>query len=130
MKERRRVLPPTTAETTGEPSWRWRRFVTLGIIGVCLIWIPSLGFFPPIDDTLVNQKIIEGCFTLIGWALLIYVGAATGQDITAIIKTGSGRPYAPTPGVVETTKVETTKTAVTPDPNAVDPNNPPPGFAA
>lgn len=116
-----RLLPKPINETTGEPSFRWRRISAFALMGVCLMMVPLLGYFPPIPDTLVNQKIVDGCFALAGWAFLIYAGAATGQDITAMITTKSARPYADPPPAVNTVETKTeTKSVVATQPS-VDP---------
>lgn len=126
-------LPLPVNQTTGEPSWRWRRSLVLATIGFCMI---QTGRMIDAADTQLNILIASGYFWLGGGLAITYSGLATIQDLTAIIVTRSGRPYAenppPTPvdhppadqtivvqkgGVVE--KVE----------QAADPNAPPPGFA-
>ena len=114
FKERRRFLPPPVSETTGEPSFRWRRIGFFLIVGVCFLIVPGLAFFPKIEDTEVNRKIVESAFDLIGWAFTIYALGAGVQDSLAIWRTGSGRPYAPPPGKVETVETKTVETKVEP----------------
>ena len=90
----RRLLPPPTNLTTGEPSFRWRRVSFFLIVGVCFLHLPALAFLPAIPDTTVNRQIVEGSFDLIGWAFLVYAAGAGAQDIAAIVTTRSARPYA------------------------------------
>lgn len=128
--ERRRILPPPTNETTGEPSFRWRRIGFFLIVGVCFIYVPAIAFLPPIPDTEINRDIVRACFDLVGWSFTIYAFGAGLQDGLAIWRTGSARPYAPPPGKVETTETKIVETKVEPAPTpATDPNNPPAGFA-
>jgi hypothetical protein len=95
---------------TGEPSWLWRRAMAYIIVGLCFLIIVGLGWLPEIADTRVNQAIVEGAFWLIGMVFLLYGGFATMQDVTAIWRTRTGRPYAdppvePTPSEPDTVVV-------------------------
>lgn len=113
-------LPKPINQVTGEPSWRWRRITVFFGIGFSALLLARL---IDAEDTAVNETIASGAFWLFGVLVLVYTGFATVQDVTAMITTRSGRPYAmPVPGSVET--VETTKTTVTDDSTT-----PPKGFA-
>lgn len=85
-------IPPPSNQTTGEPSFRWRRIAFFGITGLCLIFIPTIPFLPDMDDQ--DVRVMNALLDTIGWVYLVYAGAATGQDIAAIVTTRSGRPYA------------------------------------
>lgn len=127
----KRLLPPPVNEITGEPSFRWRRIGFFLIVGVCFLSVPSLAFMPAIPDTEVNRKIVESSFDLVGWAFTIYAFGAGAQDLLAIWRTGSARPYAPTPGKTEIVETKTVETKVEPAPTPADDkaNSPPEGFA-
>lgn len=86
-----KIIPKPSNETTGEPSWRWRRIVALGVIIFCMVEIDILR---DNADTGLNGAIAEGLLWLLFAITLIYTGFATAQDITAIITARSGRPYA------------------------------------
>lgn len=129
--ERRKIIPPSINQTTGEPSWRWRRvaFFMVLIFSLVMMWR-----LVDNDDTALNYAVAVGMVWLAAALVLIYTGFATAQDIIAIFVARSGRPYASQAGSVETT----TKTTVTPDPNTPAPveapsdpaSNPPPGYAS
>jgi hypothetical protein len=124
-------LPKPINQTTGEPSWRWRRIAFFGIVGVSFLHLASLGIMPSVEDTEVNKTIVESAYWLMGIAFLGYSGIAAGQDIAAILTTRSGRPYAdnvqstaPAPAAPVT--VVSDKTTVTGAPVVNTQNEPPP----
>lgn len=84
-------LPPPISQTTGEPSWRWRRIVILTTVAFCMMMIAWM-----VDraDTQLNMVIASGLLWLAGVLILGYAGLATVQDVSAIITTRTGRPYA------------------------------------
>lgn len=82
--------PGKTSKATGEPGWKWRRWVVFPLITFAC-W--RLAIMENAPDTLVNQTIAWGWVILIIALALFYTGFATAQDITAIIATKSGRPY-------------------------------------
>lgn len=104
------LLPKTINQVTGEASWRWRRIMAFLIVGFCFYVVYRL-----IDsaDTQVNQAIVGSAFWLLFAVYLLYGGFATAQDITAIIATKSGRPYAD-PSAIPAP--DTVSRAVTDDP--------------
>lgn len=112
----RRMIPPPTSQTTGEPSWRYRRIVIFAIILFCFWRLIALH---DASDTALNYGLMLGYSWLLGLTALYYVGFATAQDLVAMVVAWSGRPYAPPVGKVETTETRTT---------VVDPD-PPPGYA-
>lgn len=128
-------FPPTTSQTTGEPSFRWRRISFFVIAGVCLLYIPVLAYMPEIPDN--NLKVAEALIDLVGWAFLVYGAGAGAQDITAMVTAKSATPYKPTAGKVETTQTTTTATETVVEPHPAgepakpaDPaTTPPAGFA-
>lgn len=124
-------LPPPSNVTTGEPSFRWRRFSFFLIVGLCFIQMPAMAFLPLIPDTAVNLKIAEGSLDLAGWAFLIYAAGAGAQDIAAIVTTRSARPYSPeaSPGPPPAPAGPTNLTVVNPPP-ATDMPTPPPADPA
>ena len=63
------------------------------IVGFCFFVIAGLGWLPAIADTRVNETIVSGAFWLIGVIFLLYGGYATAQDIAAIWRLRTGRPY-------------------------------------
>lgn len=137
-------LPPPINQTTGEPSWRWRRSLILATIGFCMI---QTGRMVDASDTQLNIMIASGYFWLGGVLAIAYSGLATIQDLTAIIVTRSGRPYADIPPSVPPIHAPADQTVVVQrggivgkvdqfvDPEsgkkaAADPTEPPPGFAS
>lgn len=84
-------LPPPISQTTGEPSWRWRRSLVLATIGFCMV---QTGRMIDAADTQLNILIASGYFWTGGVLAITYSGLATIQDLTAIIVTRTGRPYA------------------------------------
>lgn len=82
------------AYKSGEPSWLWRRSVTIGILlfGLFLLWT-----MVDAADTMVNRSIVEGAVIMVLSFGLGYVGFATAQDIAAIWSTKSGLPYKEPP---------------------------------
>ena len=87
------------AKKTGEPGWSWRRaFIFPVVIYGC--WELSLLKYAP--DTRVNERLADGWMLLILALVLGYTGFATFQDIAAIWRTGSARPYADPPQIAET----------------------------
>lgn len=84
-------LPPPISQTTGEPSWRWRRIVILTTVAFCMMMI---AWMVDRDDTQLNMVIASGLLWLAGVLILGYAGLATVQDVSAIITTRTGRPYA------------------------------------
>jgi hypothetical protein len=86
------MLPKTSSQTTGEPSWRYRRIMVFAIVAFCMLMLWLL-----IDrtDTGLNGTIAAGLLWLLGVIALLYTGFATVQDVIAIWRTRSGLPYAP-----------------------------------
>jgi hypothetical protein len=80
------------SQSTGEPSWRWRRAV---ILATCLYCAVQIAFLVGAADTRVNETIAFGLVALMGVLILGYVGFATAQDIAAIMATRSATPYQP-----------------------------------
>jgi phosphoglycerol transferase MdoB-like AlkP superfamily enzyme len=84
----------------GDPSWRWRRIVIYAVV----VWA-CYQLFLLIDaqDSRLNETIAWGWQVLIMALVLGYTGFATVQDVTAIWRTRSGKPYsdAPAPNVRE-----------------------------
>lgn len=121
-------LPPPTSQTTGEPSFRWRRISFFLIVGLCFLQLPAMAFLPSIPDTAVNRLIVEGTFDLVGWAFLVYAAGAGAQDIAAIVTTRSARPYSPefNPGPPASPTNMTVVNPPQPVGGASDPSNPPP----
>lgn len=74
----------------GEPSWRYRRIAIYGVV----IWgCYQLALLVSAQDTRVNETIASGWHLLIGILVLGYTGFATIQDVAAIWRTRSARPY-------------------------------------
>ncbi|MDI7924615.1 hypothetical protein [Ferirhizobium litorale] len=78
------------AMKTGEPSWKWRRLVTIAVV-VWSFWM-LVGLIDAIDSEL-NQIIATGLLILIGGSVGGYMGFATAQDVAAIWRTGRALPY-------------------------------------
>lgn len=74
----------------GEPSWRYRR---LAIYAVTIWGCFQLWLLVDSQDTRVNETIAWGWQVMILALVLGYTGFATVQDITAIWRTRSGKPY-------------------------------------
>lgn len=117
------AIPPPINEKTGEPSWRWRRIAVFIMLAYCMF---ALWDLVDNSDSELNSVIASGLLWLMGTTFLVYCGFATVQDVTAIITTRTGRPYAePVVGTVET--VTTEKKTVTVDDEPLDmPAEPPP----
>lgn len=77
---------------TGEPSWRYRR---TAIYAVTIWGCYQLYLLIDSADTRVNETIAWGWQILIAALVLGYVGFATIQDVTAIWRTRSAKPYRP-----------------------------------
>lgn len=90
----KRLLPKPVNETTGEPSWRWRRIACFVIMAFCFFVIGGIGVLPEAADTRINETIVSSAFWLLGMVFLLYSGFATTQDVAAILTARSGRPYA------------------------------------
>jgi len=86
------------AKPTGEPSWRYRRLLTYAIIiwAAGMIWL-----LIDASDTRLNETIAWGLLGLILFAYGFYTGAATTQDVVAIMTTRSARPYAEDPKPID-----------------------------
>lgn len=118
------LIPPPTSQTTGEPSFRWRRIAFFGIVGYCMAFMPWLAYMPEMPAN--NLKLAQSLNELLGWAFLVYAAGAGAQDIVSIITTKSARPYADPAPAVNTIETETkTKTVVAADPASVDPTTRP-----
>ncbi len=78
------------AMKTGEPSWKWRRLVTIAVTAwACFV---LSGLIDAIDSEL-NRGIATGLLILVGVLVASYTGFATIQDVIAIWRTGRGLPY-------------------------------------
>ena len=78
------------AMKTGEPSWKWRRMVTIAVTAwACFV---LSGLVDAIDSEL-NRGIATGLLILVGVLVASYTGFATIQDVIAIWRTGRGLPY-------------------------------------
>jgi hypothetical protein len=75
----------------GEPSWRYRR---LAIYAVTIWGCFQLWLLVDSQDTRVNETIAWGWQVMILALVLGYTGFATVQDMTAIWRTRSGKPYS------------------------------------
>lgn len=85
-------LPKPRKPPEGMPSWRWRRFFTLGSL-VFICWqLVSMRYAP---DTRVNDTLAWGYIILFATIVMTYSGLATVQDVTAMLATKSGLPYSP-----------------------------------
>lgn len=78
------------AYKSGEPSWRWRRYIIIGVIVFSLYEIYDM---KDAADTMLNRSIVEAVFMLALAFGMGYTGLATAQDIAAIWRTKSGLPY-------------------------------------
>lgn len=78
------------AYRSGEPSWRWRRYIVIAVIAFSLY---TLWDMKDAIDTMVNRSIVESAFLLAMAFGLGYTGLATVQDVAAIWRTKSGLPY-------------------------------------
>jgi hypothetical protein len=85
---------PAEAKPSGEPGWKWRKAMIFPLI-VFACW--RLSVMENAPDTMVNQTIAWGWFVLIICLAFFYTGFATVQDVTAILATRTGLPYAPPP---------------------------------
>ena len=78
------------AMKTGEPSWKWRRMVTIAVTAwACFV---LSGLVDAVDSEL-NRGIAAGLLILVGVLVASYTGFATIQDVIAIWRTGRGLPY-------------------------------------
>lgn len=94
------TLPKPKPTPEGMPSWRWRRFFTIGSL-IFVAWqLASLRYAP---DTRVNDTLAWGYIVLFATIVLTYSGLATAQDVTAILTTKSGLPYSPQSSPAEPT---------------------------
>lgn len=78
----------------GEPSWFYRR---IAIYAVTIWGCYQLYIMIDAQDTRLNETIAWGWQVLIMVLVLGYVGFATVQDITAIWRVRSARPYQDEP---------------------------------
>ncbi|MBX9467195.1 MAG: hypothetical protein KL839_04825 [Rhizobium sp.] len=93
------------SKKNGEPGWSWRRAAIFPVV----VWgCSELRLLRTAADTQVNETIAFGWITLIAALLVGYTGFATAQDIAAIWRMKTGRPYAE------------------PDVSAYQPSDPPP----
>lgn len=94
------LLPKAKKPPEGLPSWRWRRFVTIGSLLFICWQLASLRYAP---DTRVNDTLAWGYIVLFATIVLTYSGLATVQDVTAMLATKSGLPYSPQSSPAEPT---------------------------
>lgn len=87
-----------TAKKSGEPGWQWRRGVIFPLIVFACWRLTALENAP---DTVVNQTIAWGWIVLIISLAFFFTGFATAQDITAILATKTGLPYASPPVAID-----------------------------
>ena len=80
----------------GEPSWRYRRIV---IYAVTLWACYQLFILIDAQDTRLNETLAWGWQVLIMVLVLGYTGFATVQDVMAIWRVRSARPYQDEPEV-------------------------------
>lgn len=78
------------AKHSGEPSWIYRR---VAIYAVTIWGCYQLFLLIDAQDSRLNEAIAFGWQVLIAALVLGYVGFATVQDIAAIWRTRSGKPY-------------------------------------
>lgn len=79
------------SKKNGEPGWSWRRAAIFPVVA----WgCRELSLLKAAADTQVNETIAFGWITLIAALILGYTGFATAQDIAAIWRMKTGRPYA------------------------------------
>ena len=86
------------AKTSGEPGWSWRRAVIFPNI-VVSFWVVYI--LIGAQDSRVNDTIAWGMIINIIASVLCYTGFATAQDISAIMATRTGLPYADPPIAVD-----------------------------
>lgn len=86
------------AKKSGEPGWTWRRALAFPIIAFACWRLMEMENAP---DTMVNQTIAWGWVIMVICLALFYTGFATAQDITAILATRTGLPYAMPPVAVD-----------------------------
>lgn len=82
------------ATKTGEPSWLYRRWLVYAVVVVCFALLYRLIDSP---DTRVNDTIAWSLCMIIMVLVAWYTGAATVQDIIAMMTMRTARPYADVP---------------------------------
>jgi hypothetical protein len=88
------ATPKPGTNKTGEPSWLWRRLLTYVTVIVCF-WLIYILINAP--DTRVNDTIAWSLCMVIVLLVMTYTGAATAQDIVAMMTMRTARPYADAP---------------------------------
>lgn len=94
------------AKPTGEPGWKWRRWVVFPTIIFTAYELDMLRRTPDISDDVLKLLVYVNATALIA-IVMFYTGFATIQDVIAIIKTGRGLPYKEDPATETTIKSET-----------------------
>lgn len=79
---------------TGEPSWLYRRWLVIGVVITCFALLYRLIDSP---DTRVNDTIAWSLCMIIMVLVAWYTGAATVQDVIAMMTMRTARPYADAP---------------------------------
>lgn len=82
------------ATKTGEPSWLYRRWLVYAVVITCFVLLFRLIDSP---DTRVNDTIAWSLCMIIMVLVAWYTGAATVQDIIAMMTMRTARPYADAP---------------------------------
>ena len=84
------------AKPTGEPGWKWRRWLIFPICVFCAYELDMLRRTPEVSDDVLKLLIYVNAVVLVS-VVMFYSGFATIQDVIAIIKTGRGLPYKEEP---------------------------------
>lgn len=103
-------MPANKQTGEGKPLWSWRRVVVLPLIVYACYRLSMLENAP---DTRVNEDIVWWWGVIIISNTFFYTGFATIQDITAIIATRSGLPYATPQQTYQTQTTTVTPTVAT-----------------
>lgn len=103
MPDRRVKDRRAESKNSGEPGWRWRKALIFPLI-IFACW--RLQVMENAPDTMVNQTIAWGWVVMIISLAFFFTGFATAQDISAIMATRTGLPYANPPVAVDGETVE------------------------
>lgn len=105
------------AKPTGEPGWKWRRWLIFPVCVFCAYELDMLRRTPDVSDDVLKLLIYVNAVALVS-VVMFYSGFATVQDVIAIIKTGRGLPYKEEAPVVETKIEQRTVQPLSVDPPA------------
>lgn len=101
------------AKPTGEPGWKWRRWLIFPVCVFAAYELDMLRQTPDVSVEVLKLLVYVNAVTLV-CVVFFYTGFATIQDAIAIIKTARGLPYKDDPPVITDTIVVAQETRPVP----------------